>query len=521
MKRYLYFTLTLIFLMLWSSCRKDFEFSPSTGSLEFSKDTVYLDTVFSNIGSSTYSLKVYNRSNENIVVPVVKLGLGEGSQYRLNVDGMAGKVFENVEILAKDSLFIFVETTIDINNFPNPEGKYLYTDYIEFDTSSNLQIVELVTLVQDAVFIYPDRDNTTKIIETLTLNVNGQQIETELQGRELLPSELTFTNEKPYVIYGFAAVPNGETLTIAAGARLHFHENSGLIVTEGATLNINGALSTDPETLENEVILEGDRLEPLFSDVPGQWGTIWLFDGSINNTMNYTTIKNASVGILCDGNPNALTDNLTITNSQIYNSSNFGILGRNTSISAENVVINNSGQSSFAGTFGGAYNFTHCTIANYWNTSYRQFPALLLNNFVIDEDDTVIIADLTEANFNNCIIYGNDNPEILLDEVEDPGVVFNFKFTNCLIRFQDNNDNFTGPNYDLTNTAHYEGNIFNLNPNFKDSTKNQLMIGDESAANNKGLALFASQVPNDILNVNRTSSPDLGAYQHVTFPEEE
>src|SRR5690606_1573875 len=395
-------------------------------------------------------LKVYNRSNENIVVPVVKLGMGEASQYRLNVDGMAGKVFENVEILAKDSLFIFVEITININNFPNPDGKFLYTDYIEFDTSANLQKVELVTLVQDAVFIYPDRDNTTKIVETLTLNVGGQQLETNIQGRELLPSELTFTNQKPYVIYGFAAVPNGETLTINAGARLHFHENSGLIVSEGATLNINGALSTDQLALENEVILEGDRLEPGFSDVPGQWGTIWLFDGSVNNTINYTTIKNASVGILSDGNPNGVNDKLTITNSQIYNSSNFGILGRNTSITAENLVINNSGQSSFAGTFGGKYNFTHCTIANYWTSSAsRQFPSLLLNNSAIDENGNMILADLTEANFNNCIIYGNNNPEILLDEEENPSVAFNFKFTNNLIRFQKGNNNFTGPNYDL------------------------------------------------------------------------
>ncbi|WP_111309816.1 hypothetical protein [Confluentibacter sediminis] len=517
MKRYLYFTLIVIFLSLWSSCRKDFEFSPSTGSLEFSKDTVYLDTVFSNIGSSTYNLKVYNRSNEDLVIPIVKLALGHASQYRLNVDGIAGKVFENVEILAKDSLFIFIETTIDINNFPNPDGKYLYTDHIEFDTSTNLQKVELVTLVQDAVFIYPDRDNTTKIIKTLTLNIGGQQVETELQGRELLPSELTFTNQKPYVIYGFAAVPNGKTLTIDAGARLHFHENSGLIVSEGATLNINGALSTDPDALENEVILEGDRLEPLFSDIPGQWGTIWLFDGSIHNTINYATIKNASVGILCDGNPNAPTDKLTITNSQIYNSSNFGILGRNTSISGENVVINTSGQSSFAGTMGGKYNFTHSTIGNYWNSSSRQFPAVLLNNFLTDENGNVILADLTAANFNNCIIYGNANREILLDEVEDNAVVFNFKFTNCLIRFQNNNTNFSGVNYDLNDTSHYEGNIFNLDPKLKDPYKNMLLIGDDSAANNKGLSIFASQVPNDILNVNRTASPDLGAYQHMTF----
>ena len=67
MKRYIYFIITLGFLILWSSCRKDFEFSPSTGSLQFSKDTVYLDTVFTNIGSSTYNLKVYNRSDNDII----------------------------------------------------------------------------------------------------------------------------------------------------------------------------------------------------------------------------------------------------------------------------------------------------------------------------------------------------------------------------------------------------------------------------------------------------------------------
>lgn len=520
MKRYFFFVLTIVFLTFWSSCRKDFEFSPSTGNLEFSRDTVYLDTVFTNIGSSTYNLKVYNRSNTDISIPSVRLALGDASNYRLSVDGLAGKEFENVELLAKDSLFIFVETTIDINNFPNPNGEYLYTDQIEFDAGSNQQKVELVTLVKDAVFIYPNRDNTTKVVETLTLDIDGAQVETELQGRELIPSELTMTNEKPYVIYGFAAVPSGETLTIEAGARLHFHENSGIIVNDDASLQINGALSVDQELLENEVILEGDRLEPNFSERPGQWGTIWLLDGSINNSINYTTIKNALVGILCDGNPNAITDKLTITNSQIYNSSNFGILGRNSSIKGDNVVINNSGLSSFAGTVGGRYNFTHCTIANYWDNGFRQFPAVLLNNFLLDDDGNAIVTDLTEANFNNCIIYGNDNPEILLDEVEDGGTAFNFKFTNCLIRFQDNAGNFTGPNYDLNDTSHYEGNIFNESPNFKDPDLNMLIIGAESAAINRGLSTFALQVPTDILNINRTATPDLGAYQHIVFPED-
>ena len=35
-------------------------------------------------------------------------------------------------------------------------------------------------------------------------------------------SELTFTNEKPYVIYGYAAVDEGDILTVETGARVHF-----------------------------------------------------------------------------------------------------------------------------------------------------------------------------------------------------------------------------------------------------------------------------------------------------------
>ena len=516
MKRLVYFISCLAFILLWSSCRKDFEFSASKGNLSFSKDTIYLDTVFTNIGSSTYNLKVYNRSNEDISIPTVRLGLGDASEYRLNIDGIPGKEFENVEILAKDSMYIFVETTIDINDFINTDGTYLYTDQIQFDTGANEQVVELVTLVQDAVFIYPDRDNTTGIIETLTLNIDGEQVETEIQGRYLMPDEYTFTNEKPYVIYGYAAVPNGETLTVEAGARIHFHANSGLLVAEGASLQVNGALSTDLELLENEVIFEGDRLEPIFSDVPGQWGTIWLFEGSINNSINYATIKNATVGILSDGDAEALPEKLIITNSQLYNFSNFGILGRNTSITAQNVVLNNAGQSSFAGTFGGKYNFTHCTIANYWDSSFRQFPSLLLNNFTLDENNNAFLADLSEANFNNCIIYGNDSVEILLDEIPDNAVDFNFKFTNCQFRFSDNN-NLTGDNYDFSNSAHYESILRNGAPDFKEPYENELIIGENSDAIGLGNTTFSSAVPNDILGEDRTTSPDLGAYQHIIF----
>jgi hypothetical protein len=329
---------------------------------------VYLDTVFNNIGSSTYNLKVYNRSDEDIVIPTIQLERGTASFYRMNVDGgtgnegtpQEGKFFENVELLAKDSLFIFIETTIDIATLPTLDTEFLYTDRILFDGGTNQQDVDLVTLVKDAVFIYPDFQGNTTMFENLNFDVDGDGIvdETSLPGRFLTNSELTFTNEKPYVIYGYAATPEGETLTMEAGARVHFHADSGILITNNSTLTINGASSSDQELLENEVILEGDRLEPIFEDVPGQWGTVYLFNGSVNNTINHATIKNATIGVLAEGNDDAPTDKLTITNSQIYNTSSFGLLGRATSISAENVVINNSGQSSFAGTVGGKYNFT-------------------------------------------------------------------------------------------------------------------------------------------------------------------
>ncbi|MDP5082222.1 MAG: right-handed parallel beta-helix repeat-containing protein [Winogradskyella sp.] len=525
MKRLLSFFLCFAILLFWSSCRNDFEFSPSTGNLEFAKDTIYLDTVFTNIGSSTYNLKVYNRSNEDIVIPTIQLENGVNSFYRMNVDGSTGlsgaqegKFFEDVELLAKDSLFIFIETTIDIETLSNSDTQFLYTDKILFDTGNNQQDIDVVTLVKDAIFIYPNRDTTTGIVETLTFDVNGDGTadETTLQGRFLEDDELNFTNEKPYVIYGYAGVAAGKTLTMEAGARVHFHSDSGIIVTDGGTLNINGDLSTNQELLENEVILEGDRLEPLFSDIPGQWGTIWLFNGSLNNNIHYATIKNATIGILSEGNQTAVNDKLTITNSQVYNASGFGILGRATSITAENVVINNCGQSSFAGTVGGKYNFTHCTIANYWNSSFRQFPALLLNDYLEDAEGMTITNDLIEANFNNCIIYGNDNPEIFLD---DRGSMFNYKFTNCLIRFSDTNLEGTG-NYNFDNLAFYDGNSFNEDPDFEDALENLMRIGEDSGANGIGNLDFISAVPNDILGVSRSLVlPDSGAYESVPFED--
>ena len=164
--KYIYGLALFACLVLWSSCRNDFETVPTTGNLEFSRDTVYLDTVFTNIGSSTYNLKVYNRSNDDINIPSLRLNQGETSDYRLNVDGLPGRIFTDIQILAKDSIFIFVETTFDINSIPGGGNDFLYTDQILFDGGGAQQKIELVTLVQDAVFLYP-ADLGDGTVETL------------------------------------------------------------------------------------------------------------------------------------------------------------------------------------------------------------------------------------------------------------------------------------------------------------------------------------------------------------------
>lgn len=507
MKKYFIIIPSLILCIIFASCRDDFAFSNSTGDLGFSQDTVFLDTVFTNIGSSTRTFKVYNNSSNDIVIPRVALAQGENSKYRLAVDGVPGRIFEDVELLAKDSLFVFVETTIDINDFSSGD-EFLYTDTIEFDNGPNQQVVELVTLVQDAIFLFPERD-AQGIEETLLLGTTDDGEEIRISGFFLDDTELTLTAAKPYVIYGYAGVPPNKTLMIEAGARLHFHNGSGIIVANEGSLQVNGLPSTTDE-LENEVIFEGDRLEPVYADVAGQWGAIWLTDGSKDNIINNATIKNASVGIIMD-NSNAASNGATlkINNTQIYNSSNSGLIGTTGHIEANNMVVNNSGQSSVVLRLGGDYTFNNCTIANYWNNSFRQDPTLFISNIIPNTDLT---EDLVNAQFSNCIIYGDRDIEFIL---ADDGVSqFNFSFDHSLLKFNDRFDDFVGfPNYDFSNTTLFNQNVLNVDPVFRDEDNNGLQIDNSSGAN--GIANPVTATSNDILGNSRSTAPDAGAYESI------
>ena len=503
----------VVLLCFSSSCRSDFTFRPvQQNELRFSRDTVYLDTIFTGISSATYTLKVYNTADDAVSIPSISLAKGESSNFRLNVDGLSGKSFSNIELLPKDSMYVYVETTADIAKLTSNKTQFLYEDILQF---AGVGEVTLMTLVQDAIFLYPEKsDKGIKEIIPIGIDENGNTV--GIEGFFLEDNELVFTNEKPYVVYGYMGVPTGKTAIFEAGARIHFHKNSGIIVAKNASIHVNGTLSNDPEAKEGEVIFEGDRLEPLYDDIPGQWGAIWLTQGSTQHKFSHATIKNASVGILMDYNDETANPTLTLRSTQIYNSAAANLWAKTAHVYAENSVFGNAGQTSFFGNIGGRYHFVHCTFANYWNKGFRKTPAVLLNDFVRINEDENYIETLQEATFDNCIIEGNQFVEFYAEQAGSG--TFNFKLNHTALQFDSSNQSvIDNPFFDWSDTTHYNKIIRNQKASFVKPEENDMRITQESDFIQKGETTIGANIPVDLAGTNRTSPPDLGAYQHVVI----
>lgn len=518
MKHSIYIILAAI-TILFSSCRSDFSTVPSTGELQFSKTKIFLDTIFNNIGSSTYGLKVYNRSNKDINIPKIQLGKGLASKYRMMIDGMTGnqnRIFDNVEILANDSLFVFIEITNNISTAVPTE--FTYDDQILFDVGTNQQKVDLTTLIWDAKFIFPNRPISTGIRELLDINGNA----TDIIGHRLTDNDFspigswTINNLKPTVIYGYALVPNGKTLTIEKGASLYFHADgySGIIVENGGQLIVDGKknevdTTTGALILKNEVTFEADRLEPFFEDVPGQWGGVFIISDAtttVSNKIKNLKLKNSTFGVYTQNiNGAGATPNLEIIDTQIYNSSVFGLLNRKTNVLGKNVVINLSGQANLACLDGGTYDFTHCTFNNNWQST-KQVSVLISDYEVINK---VANSRVVNASFKNCIVYGSNSVQLKLDYLFSATAP---EFRNCMFKFNDANTSIAGKAlYNFINIATPpNGNLKGYDPKFKNAAKNQLNILAGSPA--IGAANFSFSNFNDILDNVRTNPSDIGAY---------
>ncbi len=316
--------LIIISFIILFACRKENFIKDDNAKLEFSLDTVLFDTVFTTIGSATKYFKVYNPHDDAINISSINLASGENSNYRININGTSGTFDKDISISGKDSIFIFVEVTVD------PEkDEMLEHDSIVFITNGNTQDIDLVAFGQDIHLI------------------NDSVVDTQ-----------TWTNEKPYLIYNNMAIAENEILTIEAGTHIHFSRNDTLIVL--GTLKVNG-------TYEEPVIFEGNRLEEDYFDVPGQWYGIWITKLSRNNEINFAEIKNGHVGLTIDSMQNS-SPMLSIHNSKIEHHSLYGIWTRFSSVLATNCLIEDCGICNVSLMLGGWYWFYHC--------SHRSGPVL-------------------------------------------------------------------------------------------------------------------------------------------------
>lgn len=469
--------------------REPLVFSPAV-ELRFSTDTVFLDTVFQTIGSSTRLLKVYNRGDDNIRVGKIRLGRGAQSFFRFNADGKSGPEVSDLEILAKDSAYIFIEVTAEVSS----GVELLYVDSLVFELGSGgLQWVSLVTLAKDAYFHLSD--------QWLDLG-NGQGI-----SYFEVPCNETWPADKPHVVYGYALVDSGCALTVAASAEVHFHLGSGIWVYHG------GSLKVDPGnvgTYDQPAVFQGDRLEPFYEDIPGQWGGIlggvFFMGGSRDNLIQNLVLKNASIGIRLDSldDPNP---NVVLRNVRIFNSSRVGIYGGFGSLKAENVVIGNSGLHHVY-ALGGRYRFTHCSLVNYWFQSGRNTPSVALYNFFEDNVGNVRTRDLLEFTFANGIIDGSLRSELFVGKAD--GADLEYVFRNCALK--GNNDPID-LGYDLSDPLRFQSILLNGEIEYADVENNDYELDSLSPAIDMGNASDAALVPVDIKGRFRQGVADLGAFE--------
>ncbi len=472
----LFFSITLFF-----SCRKDDITTSSADKLVFSTDSVLFDTVFTTFGSTTKQMKIYNRSNDAIIISDIYVDGGENSQFRINVDGIPGNSLKNVRIEGNDSIFVFMEVTIDPNNILSP---FVVNDKINFITNGNHQTVGLIAWGQNAHYYVANK------------SVGGIPIVYLDRDTSAGPLDSIWTNDKPYVIYGgYLTLDGDDRLTIQQGVKVHLHNNSGIWVYENGNIIVNGTQS-DP------VIFQGTRLEYTWQDVPGQWDRIWINEGATDNVFNYAIIKNAFIGIQAETlpfNPSAPTsaNKLRLNNCEIHNNSGVGIYLRNYQVTDTNSVISNSGQYNVLVTGGGEYQFNHTTIANYWSSGTRQTPSVYLQNYYLDINGATQVRDIDSANFYNCIIDGNVDIEFDYD-ILAPGNI-NYKFHHCLLK---TTNSTAGSNYISVNSS--PSNVF------IDVTNHDYHLANGSPAINAG---FLTGVAFDKDGNPRSNPPDLGAYE--------
>ena len=446
--------------------------------LSFSNDTLSFDTVFTALGSATSKIMVYNRNNSALKISHIGIAGGKESSFKINVDGSlnANNQFDNIEIQAHDSLYIFVSVTVkDPNNSNSP---FIIKDSLVFQTNN----------------VYQD----------IKLRAFGQNI-VKLRGKRFLENTI-LTADLPYLIYDSLIVSQHKTLTLKPGCKIYFHNNANLIVY--GSLNAIG-------TAENPITLRGDRFDNIkfaspvpYNDVAGQWDGVYLLGNSGKHILRHVNMNSGYVGLYFSNNDRNIIPNLEITDCRIQNFYFYGLIVQNGNVQVSNTEISNS-SSYCVYLSGGKHSFTQCTIANFFDNSSAQPVSR-------DKKPAVMIMNLNrvspmQSTFRNCVISGSlDNEFSLATRFMDQ---YNGIFDHCYIKkpaalaFPQ----FTGIRWSAKNDTVFKSITYSVENN------SRFDFRPDSVSPARGLAdpNFASQVPLDLNGNNRLvdGAPDAGAYE--------
>jgi hypothetical protein len=479
-----FFLLLVGISLFFTACKKD-KFD-SVSILQLSNDTLKFDTLFTSLGSTTRFFTIVNPHKEKIKINELKLA-NANSYFRINVDGDTGRIFNNIEIPAKDSIYVFVEVTINPNAADLP---YLVLDSILLNVNQQQQKVILQAYGQNAHFY----DN------------------------EIIQSNTIWNNDLPYVILQTLVVDEGTTLTINAGSTICFAGNASMLVK--GNLIIQGNNDSSEAVLFRGYRLDKDINGTPYDNYPGQWLGLFFLRGSTGNINNFI-LRNSLYGINI-GNIETTDDaaqnlielqnatlsngaNLTIKNSKIYNNAFYGIFGFLSTISAENILCYGAGTNVLGLYFGGNYSFVNSTFyaGNNPNIAHSKTPVLYFNNyFVYSNSAPALHADSSKLDMYNSIIYGTIDEEIFTDELTENPNKLNYQFQNCCVKNKSNSIN--------TNSKYI--NCITTDPKFENISKSNYQLQNGSPCIDAGNNSISFPIL-DIKGNPRIGNPDIGVYE--------
>lgn len=452
-------TLCFISFVIVTACKRDqgVTFNPQN-KLNFSTDSILFDTVFTSIGSTSRSIKVFNVSKNNIEITNIKLVGGLNSPFKININGISQTSVNNIRINANDSIYLFLKAVI---NPTIAEAPFLVQDTLEFLTNGNLQKIPIVAYGRNAIYF-----------NAKTIN-----------------DDFTFKKGIPYLIYKPLTITQSANVMVEAGAKLYFNSDARMMVY--GTLQANGSIA-------DSITFCSNRTERIYRDEPGQWKGIYFGETSKNNTLNYCSIKNSVVGLQVDSLNTDIKPKLLITNCIIKNHALAGIIVNNSHVVAINNLMFNCGRYVILGLYGGKYNFYHNTIANNNTNVGRQTPSVLFSDN--NEDGSIKFKNF-ELDFINNIVWGNLDNEFSINNNGNKPFVSTIK-SNLLK---------TNKTYDVSN-------IINADPLFKNFRRSNYLLSANSPAQNLGIDLASSIYFNqfikfDFNNILRTQPSELGCYE--------